>query len=65
MPSTTITGSYNSRTAHGKKAMERFDNAGGVAKILRYPLNIGESTSPAIMFNIHEAIYNNDGSVQV
>lgn len=45
-------------TTGGKKAME----SGGVDKILRYPLNIGESTSSAIMFNIHKAKYNNDGS---
>jgi hypothetical protein len=60
MPTTTtITGPYNSRTDHGNKVM----NAAGVNKILRYPLNIGESTSPAIMFNISEALYNNHGSV--
>jgi len=26
-------------------------------KILRYPLNIGQSTSPAIMFSSHTATY--------
>jgi hypothetical protein len=35
------------------------------SKILRYPLNIGESTSPAIMFNIHKANYKGDGSTSL
>jgi hypothetical protein len=29
--------------------------------ILRYPLSIGQSNAPAILFNIHRATYKNDG----
>jgi hypothetical protein len=29
--------------------------------ILRYPLSIGQSKAPAILFNIHKATYKNDG----
>jgi|LWDU01.1.fsa_nt_gi hypothetical protein len=44
------------------KASGGLSSSSSKGGILRYPLSIGQSNAPAILFNIHKAQYNNSGT---